>query len=65
MKGTQGFASMHPDLQRSIASLGGKAVHKLGKGHKWTPEEAKVYGKEGGLVRAAQFAEKRRLKEVA
>lgn len=40
-KSTKGFASMHPQRQREVASLGGKMAHKLGVAHKWTQEEGK------------------------
>jgi uncharacterized protein len=50
MTGKQGFASMDPDKRRVIASKGGKRAHELGKGHKWTPEEASEAGKVGGKI---------------
>jgi hypothetical protein len=37
----RGFASMTPERRKEIASNGGKAAHKSGYAHKWTPEEAK------------------------
>lgn len=47
-KRTGGFGSMDPETQRRIASQGGKAVHAAGKGHTFTPEEARTAGKKGG-----------------
>ena len=43
-----GFASMSPDLQRRIASQGGKAAHAKGRAHEWTLEEARAAGRKGG-----------------
>lgn len=39
---------MDPEKQRKIASEGGKAAHRKGTAHKWTPEEASAAGKKGG-----------------
>ena len=52
MAGTsnRGFASMDADKQREIASKGGKAAHKLGTAHQFTPDEARVAGRKGGEV---------------
>lgn len=50
-KGMRGFASMSPDKQRHIASIGGKAAHKKGTAHQWTSEEARLAGQKGGLAR--------------
>ena len=44
----RGFASMDRAKQREIASKGGQAVHRQGKGHEWTSEEAQVAGRKGG-----------------
>lgn len=49
-KENRGFASMHPDKQREIASKGGRAAHEKGTAHEWTPEEARVAGRKGGVV---------------
>jgi uncharacterized protein len=46
----RGFASMDPDKQRRIASKGGKAAHKQGRAHQFTPEEASEAGRKGGLA---------------
>lgn len=45
-----GFAAMSPEKQREIASLGGKAAHRKGTAHQFTPEEAKIAGRKGGLA---------------
>lgn len=50
-KGMRGFASMSPDKQRQIASIGGKAAHKKGTAHQWTSEEARIAGQKGGRAR--------------
>lgn len=47
-KRRRGFAAMSPDLQREIASKGGKAAHDQGTAHEWTREEAKAAGRLGG-----------------
>lgn len=46
----RGFASMNKDKQREIARKGGKAAHDKGTAHEWTPEEARVAGRKGGLA---------------
>lgn len=46
----RGFASMDRARQREIASLGGKAAHKQGTAHEWTPEEASAAGIKGGIA---------------
>lgn len=48
-KSKRGFAAMPELKRRNIASLGGKAVHEQGVGHKWTLEEAREAGRQGGL----------------
>jgi general stress protein YciG len=40
----RGFASMDPQKQREIASLGGRAAHRSGNAHQFTPEEARRAG---------------------
>jgi len=44
----QGFAVLDPELQREIASKGGKAAHAQGKAYEFTPEKAREAGKKGG-----------------
>jgi|ERR1044071_4485744 general stress protein YciG len=46
----RGFASMSSEERRRIASLGGKAAHAQGKGHQFTPEEAREAGRKGGTA---------------
>lgn len=53
-KGKRGFASMNEELQRQIASAGGRAAHASGNAHQWTPEEASVAGKKGGRARRSR-----------
>jgi general stress protein YciG len=55
-KNKRGFASMDADTRRQIASAGGKAVHSQGKGHEFTPEEARRAGRKGGAVVARDVA---------
>jgi general stress protein YciG len=49
-KEDRGFASMDRNKQREIASKGGKAAHRKGSAHEWTPEEAQAAGRKGGLA---------------
>ena len=49
-KENRGFASMSKEKQREIASKGGKAAHKKGTAHEWTPDEAREAGKIGGQI---------------
>lgn len=56
-KGMRGFASMNPDKQRQIASIGGKAAHKKGTAHQWTSEEARIAGQKGGRARQRKTSE--------
>lgn len=51
----KGFASMDPDKQRKIASKGGRAAHRNGTAHEFTPEEAREAGRKGGKVRSSDF----------
>lgn len=50
-KGKQGFASMDSEIQRAIASKGGKMAHLKGTAHEFTKEEARKAGKKGGRAR--------------
>lgn len=49
-KDRRGFASMDPEKQREIASMGGRAVHEKGLAHVWTSDEARKAGRKGGLT---------------
>jgi general stress protein YciG len=40
----RGFAAMDPELQRQIASQGGRAAHAGGNAHEFTSEEARAAG---------------------
>ena len=44
----RGFASMDPQRQREIASLGGKPAHASGKAHEFNSSEAREAGRKGG-----------------
>lgn len=48
-KSKRGFAAMPELKRRNIASMGGKAVHEQGLGHKWSLDEAREAGRRGGL----------------
>ena len=47
-KRERGFAAMDPELQRAIASKGGRAAHQKGTAHEFTSEEARIAGRKGG-----------------
>ncbi len=44
----RGFAAMAPDMQKAIASLGGREAHRLGVAHEFTSAEASAAGRRGG-----------------
>ena len=44
----RGFASMNPERQREIASVGGKAAHVKGTAHEFNSDEARAAGRKGG-----------------
>jgi hypothetical protein len=48
------FASMDPQQHRAIASMDGRAAHRLGVAHEFTSEEAKAAGAKSG--KAAKFS---------
>jgi general stress protein YciG len=41
---------MDPVLVKAIASKGGKAAHAQGTAHEFTPEEARLAGRKGGIA---------------
>ena len=45
---TRGFGALDSDVQREIASKGGRAAHKAGVAHEYTSDEARAAGKKGG-----------------
>ena len=51
-KARKGFAAMSPEMQREIASKGGKAAHQSGNAHEFSSDEARKAGRKGGLARA-------------
>jgi len=57
----QGFAAIRPELQRQIASKGGRAAHRKGTAHEWDSAQAREAGRLGGL----KTAERRRLQRLA
>lgn len=46
----KGFASMDKARHKEIASKGGKAAHAKGVAHEYSPEEARIAGRKGGLA---------------
>lgn len=55
-KAPRGFAAMDSQRQREIASQGGKAAHRSGKAHQFSPEEARAAGAVSHASRRAQAA---------
>lgn len=53
-KSKRGFASMDPQRQREIASLGGRAAHASGNAHQFTSEEARAAGARSHARQAQQ-----------
>lgn len=51
-KTPRGFALLPRDQVRALARAGGQKAHELGVAHKFTSEEAKIAGRQGG--RASQ-----------
>jgi general stress protein YciG len=49
---THGFAGMTYEERSAIARRGGQSVQKQGKAPHWTSEEARRYGRKGGLANA-------------
>lgn len=47
----RGFAALDPAALREISRLGGRASHARGRGHEFTPEEAREAGRKGGRSR--------------
>jgi hypothetical protein len=49
--GGQGFASMNEARVREIAAMGGRAAHRSGHAHEFTPEEARRAGRLRGRTK--------------
>jgi len=52
----RGFASMAPEMQKALASKGGKSAHEQGTAHEFTVEEARQAGAKGGKAIAKDRA---------
>lgn len=50
MSSKRGFASMDPEVQKKIASKGGRAAHEQGRAHTWSSDEARMAGRKGGDI---------------
>jgi DNA-binding protein Fis len=50
---SRGFGSRPPAQRRAIASQGGRKLHELGLAHRFTSEEARSAGRQGGLTTGA------------
>jgi uncharacterized protein len=53
----KGFASISPERLRELARKGGKSAQARGTAHRFTPEEARIAGRTGGLARHAKMRE--------
>jgi general stress protein YciG len=51
----RGFATLTPERRREIAREGGRAAHAKGVAHQWTPDEAVIAGRKGGLKGGGRF----------
>jgi len=51
---------MAPDKQRAIASKGGRSAHEKGTAHRFTTNEARDAGRQGG-IRSGQIRRQKRL----
>jgi uncharacterized protein len=45
---SRGFGALDSDVQREIASRGGKAAHEAGVAHEFDSDEAREAGRKGG-----------------
>lgn len=45
----RGFALLSAERRRELASLGGRAAQVAGTAHQFTPEEARIAGRIGGV----------------
>lgn len=50
LRPARGFATLDREHVRMLASRGGKAAHAQGVAHEFSPEEARVAGRKGGLA---------------
>ncbi|OPZ35905.1 MAG: Stress-induced bacterial acidophilic repeat motif protein [Synergistetes bacterium ADurb.BinA166] len=64
-KKPRGFAAMDPEVQRRIASAGGKSAHRAGTAHHWSKETAAEAGRKGGRAAQERRAAKRLEAEIA
>jgi len=55
-KRKRGFAALDPEVQREIASKGGRAAHERGTAHQWDSKTARAAGKLGGKSRREKKA---------
>ncbi len=49
-KTKRGFACMSPEKRRALGSRGGTKAQATGKVKHWTPEEAAIAGRKGGIA---------------
>lgn len=61
----RGFGSMDKELQRKIASEGGKSSHKQGRAHEFTSEEARAAAKKGVAAKKAKMEARKAAQSIA
>lgn len=59
--GAAGFAGLPRSERQRLAAIGGRAAHACGKAHEFSPEEAIVAGRLGGLQVSADRSHMARL----
>lgn len=57
----RGFAALSPERRREIAAAAGRASQASGRGHRFTPEEARSAGAKGGAIIAADSEHMKRI----
>lgn len=50
IKQRRGFAAMSEEKQRELAERGGRKVQAIGRGHRWTADEARAIARDAGLA---------------
>jgi general stress protein YciG len=55
----RGFATMTPEQRSEISSKGGRAAHRAGTAHQFTPEEARKAGRKGAAATHKRRRERR------
>lgn len=59
--GASGFGDLPISERRRLAALGGRAAHACGRAHEFSPQEASLAGRRGGLQVSADRAHMARI----